>query len=284
MPCVTLTPWHRSERFEGDWVSRARLERVRLLLLALPDQLVALVDVLARGGRRADLGMPGRPRGARGGSSPLREGVLDLLDDREKEAELDPIAAAADARESGRRRGLVPTLAGWVRFAHAEMVDAGVECRDPAEPPSVVSACGWLLGHWEWIERQQWVVELVDELESIGRDVRGFLGAADEFVPTCSTCGRALAVTVGMARCGTCGETRADGRLSLLERAHEPLPTREAAAAAGVSRETVQRWVRAEWLWPAYDEAGAPIKCPNGGMTFHLDEVLQVAASKGLRR
>lgn len=130
---------------------------------------------------------------------PINLGVLDLLDGREKadseptrtDAELDRLAGA-------RRQGVLPTLASWVRLVDGELWDAGEDHQAPSEYTTVMSECGFLLTHIDWIGDQQWLGEFARDLAGIVRDLRDATHQPAPQRYSCTKCGWGVAESAAL--------------------------------------------------------------------------------------
>ena len=173
--------------------------------------------------------------------------VLDLLDEREKrDAEPTRTDYAIDRAAGARRQGVLPTLSSWVRLVDSELWDDSEKHDPPADSPTVLSECGFLLTHLEWIDERQWANELHDEMGDIWRNLRGALAIRDAEVFHCPDCRWVVEPQDGGAwyRCSGCHRTwaMANEINALMRRQANVMTMRECAKAAELDLRTLQRY------------------------------------------
>ncbi len=261
-----LTPLHRRDRSDrADWLNPEQEKRLRDALRDLPEMAVT-VSYLLRGERIGD-GHGATPAAER---SVVNVSVIDLT--RRGPYLDDPIAHVSS-------RGIVTTLASWVRLAHGEMLDEGETVVDPDDLPTVAGECGWLLRHVVWVLAQQWVTEMAEDVAGLVKECRAVLKEREAYRPRCQHCpsGRMVDEGSGYWTCNTCTRTSRDARMGLRDAItkQEPMTAAQIAQAFDVQPATLRKWVERGYLSQAVDGDGNLI-VHGKAHTFHVVDVLRV--------
>lgn len=162
----------------------ATIERLHHELEEIPTLYAQLPAVLT-GEIRGQSGGPSVP----GSRPPIAVTAHDLLDRRIKDAHQwatrDPIT-----RDVANRWGVAPTLALWVRYAHAAMDTAGeahTTIGDLRDAP-VDTLTDHLKQLLPFVLTQPWARELTSDIRTLWRRLRRELGIRPEFRPKCRWC------------------------------------------------------------------------------------------------
>ena len=224
-------------------------DRARLILTRLPDD-IALLPLVLTGNGAGDHTSRTTP----GSRPPLRVDVLDLIDNRLKSGAMtdDPVGERDLEHQTGegRRAGLLWELAQWTRLADEEMHNEQYTDAIPlADPPTVVSECGWLRLHLDWLTSRDWWPELARDLSVMDREVCAALGIRPEYVPR-HTCGWRLVPRDGGTWYACTGCDAVVDHWAELKRLTEvqDVPLTELAGLIDVPRDTLRRWVEVGWL------------------------------------
>ena len=229
-------------------------DRSRLILTRLPDD-IALLPLVLTGNGAGDHTSRTTP----GSRPPLRADVLDMLDTRPKTGAMtdDPIGERDLERASGqgRRVGLLWELAQWTRLADEEMHDEGYPDAIPlADQPTVVSECGWLRLHLDWITGRDWWPGFARDLAAMDREVQAALGIRPDYQPR-HTCGWRLVPRDSGTWYACTGCDAVVDHWAELKRLTEvqDVPLTELAGLIDVPLKTLQRWATDRWIVPLDD-------------------------------
>lgn len=265
-----LTPLHRRDRSDrADWLNPEQEKRLRDALRDLPEMAVT-VSYLLRGERIGD-GHGATPAAER---SVVNTSVIGLT--RRGPYLDDPIARVSS-------RGIVTTLASWVRLAHGEMLDEGETAADPDDTPTVAGECGWLLRHVVWVLAQQWVTEMAEDVARLVKECRAVLKEREHFRPSC-TCGARLVEHVGYFACPDCGQDfREEAALRDAVARQQPMTAAQFEKGYGIPVGTVWSWHSRGLIEPATDGDGQPLKSGKS-WRYHISDVLKLHDTNGSRR